>query len=463
MAEPLHSFAQFMIERPSTLLAVLLLALGAGGQAQQPTVRVVSPPTANPSPAASEPPAATSATAMPGAEMLPPPLQVGGPMSLDQCVNIAQANHPKLAAARANVDQAYGQMVQAGLYPNPRVDNGNPQFIMGGQNSVYNAGLTQTVVRGGKLRLSQGAAREALRQAELDYISARFQLITDVRNQFYIVLAAQERITTLNRLVVILQSTEKTSTHLLDAGRVSESDLLLVRVERRRAESNVRSDVQQLIGARRQLATLMGIPEYQLSAVNGDLKVTIPLLDDMPLGPEVVEQNSQVRRAEVDINRTRLLLSRARAEPIPNLIMQGGFQYTINEPHQQGTLGMYLDVPIFDRNQGNIRAAGAGVREAAANVGVTRLDLFKQVVDAEADYRAASQVVRSYEEGILPDATRGLDLIQRGYEQGLFDIIRVLQSQRSVVEANLDYVQAQQTRLTAAAKLAGLLQLETFP
>ncbi|MBS0208582.1 MAG: TolC family protein [Planctomycetes bacterium] len=460
------------------LLSAMILGLVAVAQGQGPpnpplgpTLRVVAqqaaPPIAQPSqvqaPPSAIPPVAMPPAAVPGAEMLPPALQAIAPLTLGQCSGLALANHPNLIVAQANVEQAYGQVVQAGLYPNPRLDNGNPQFILGGLNSVYNVGLTQTVVRGGKLRLSQSAAREALRQAELDIITTRFNVLTDVRNQFVIVLATQERIATLERLVTILQHSETISSDLLRAGRVSESDLLLTRIERRRAESNLRSEQQQIIGYRRQLATLLGIANYPIGQVTGDLKARVPLLDDAPLAPEMVDNNSQVRRAEVDINRVRFLLGRARADSIPDLIAQGGYQYLIGDNPSQATIGLYMDVPIFNRNQGNIRAANAQIRESSAQLGVTRLDLFRQLADAESDYRAAANVVRNYEEGLIPDATRALELIQRGYEQGLFDILRVLQAQRSLFEANLDYIQAQQTRLTAAAKLAGLLQLDTFP
>jgi cobalt-zinc-cadmium efflux system outer membrane protein len=54
-------------------------------------------------------------------------------------------------------------------------------------------------------------------------------------------------------------------------------------------------------------------------------------------------------------------------------------------------------------------------------------------------------------------------LIQAGYERGLFDILRLLQAQRALVDSNLEYISAQLERLQAAADLAGLLQLETFP
>ena len=77
--------------------------------------------------------------------------------------------------------------------------------------------------------------------------------------------------------------------------------------------------------------------------------------------------------------------------------------------------------------------------------------------------RVAERAVKNYEDGILPDAKRTLKLVQDAYRRGQFEISRLLQTQRTVFEANIDYISAQENRLNSAAEIAGLLQLEEFP
>src|SRR4051812_20515839 len=74
-------------------------------------------------------------------------------LSLDECVALALVSHPRLVEFNARISEAQGVAVQAGLYPNPRVDSGNPQTIGPNRTGVYTIGLTQEVVRGGKLQL----------------------------------------------------------------------------------------------------------------------------------------------------------------------------------------------------------------------------------------------------------------------------------------------------------------------
>ena len=84
-----------------------------------------------------------------GQETVPLPGRV---LTLEDAVRMALANSPLLQRAEARVEQARGRVIQAGLYPNPRYDGGNPHQL-GGLQSLYNTGITQPVVTAGKRQL----------------------------------------------------------------------------------------------------------------------------------------------------------------------------------------------------------------------------------------------------------------------------------------------------------------------
>ena len=54
-------------------------------------------------------------------------------------------------------------------------------------------------------------------------------------------------------------------------------------------------------------------------------------------------------------------------------------------------------------------------------------------------------------------------MIQEGFAQGQLDIMRLLQAQRALVESNLGFIDALEARWNAAAEMAGIAQLESFP
>ena len=92
----------------------------------------------------------------------PPTSSESTKLDLDACVAMAMMSHPRLFEANARVSEAQGSAVQAGLYPNPRIDSGNPQVIGPNRTGVYSIGVTQEIVRGKKLQLDQAARRKRL-------------------------------------------------------------------------------------------------------------------------------------------------------------------------------------------------------------------------------------------------------------------------------------------------------------
>jgi len=396
-------------------------------------------------------------------EELPvPPAENNQPLSIAYAVSLAEMNHPALRQASEAVEEARGTAVQAGLYKNPRLDSGNPQTI-GGAQSIYSVGVTQEIIRGGKRRLDMAAAWQNVERNEHQFNLIRFAVITDSRRLFIAALATQRRVENLSSLLTFAKQLEQTNEKLYKAGQTSETDLLSLRLERRRAETAFQAAEAELIGRRKQLATHLGLPELPAVPLDGSLTLKFPAYDALSLDEQMIANNSLVNAAMVDVSRSQTLLQRAMAEPIPNITIQGGYQYTANAPNRQGLVGLYMDIPLWDRNQGGIRAAQANVGQSAAKLDVIRTELTKQLADALARYRASAGQVESFETGILPDARRTLELVRAGYEKGQFDIVRLLQAQRAVYEANLEYVSALEKRLDAAAEIAGLQQSESFP
>ena len=69
----------------------------------------------------------------------------------------------------------------------------------------------------------------------------------------------------------------------------------------------------------------------------------------------------------------------------------------------------------------------------------------------------------SYRERILPKATEALRLVQTGFEQGKFNFIDLVDTQRTTAEARLAYQGKLLELNIAQAELEALLQPHTDP
>jgi cobalt-zinc-cadmium efflux system outer membrane protein len=142
----------------------------------------------------------------------------------------------------------------------------------------------------------------------------------------------------------------------------------------------------------------------------------------------------------------------------------GGYQRQVDFPAQnQGLMQVMMEVPLFDRNQGNIRSARADIASSRANLRTIELDLANQTAQTIANYRTAQRLVTWYEEYILPKARETVQLTQQLYARGEVTFLSLLQAQRILTETELAFVEAQAERWNGAVAVADLLQLEVFP
>jgi cobalt-zinc-cadmium efflux system outer membrane protein len=122
-----------------------------------------------------------------------------------------------------------------------------------------------------------------------------------------------------------------------------------------------------------------------------------------------------------------------------------------------------MAVPLFDRNQGNIRSARADIASSRADLRTIEIDLATQTAQAIAAYRTSQRLVEWYEQYILPKARETVQLTQTLYARGEVTFLSLLQAQRILTETELAFVESQADRWNGAVTIADLLQLEQFP
>jgi len=407
---------------------------------------------------------------LPAADPLPTGLPA--PRTLEEFVLLAERSHPRLVAARAAIEAARGQAVQARLYPNPLAAAGSPQLVAPGSGAAnggngastqYYTTMSQDVVTAGKLRLSQQAALREVQKAEYELIRARFDVLRDVRQTFYMLLVAQRRVEIYRLLLDIAKRSYDIGTALAEAGEGTKADVLFWSIERDRADVRLINASVYVETGRRELAAAIGLPRADVQEIEANLFQKIPWFDLKTLQEEIVRANAKPRAAEARIAQAQWALERAVVQPIPNINVLGGYQRQVGPAQQQGLMQVMMQVPLFDRNQGNIRSARADIASSRADLRTIELDLATQAAQAIAMYRVAQRQADWYEQAILPKARQTLELTQQLYARGEVTFLSLLQAQKILTETELAFVEAQADRWAGAVAIADLLQLEQFP
>ena len=382
------------------------------------------------------------------------------PLTLARLTALAEQHNPDIAAARARAEAARGRLVQAGLYPNPMVgweadEVGHNRKQAGEQGPR----VMQTVVTGGKLRLSQAAAAEALAAQEWQALTTWYAVLTRVRVAFYEVLAARREVQTTKEVVRLAEENLSIARRLLKAELGTRADELRAQVELDQTRIRLGVARQRLDAAHKVLAAVTGLPTLPAESVAGRLEDGVPVFEWDRALQTALTRSSEVLEAQANVLQAEQLLRRAWAQNKPDVQLAARPFYSFPDNDSRVMLEVSFPLPVFNRNQGNIVAAQADLARAREEVRQVELRLTERLALAFQRYRNARLQVESYQKQILPNARESLRLVRLGYEKGdRYDLTGVLQAQQTLVQAQLTYVQALGELWRAASEIAGLVQ-----
>ena len=464
---------QFTAKGGRTLrwIAVGTLAMGTVGCATAPhnsTIDLNPPTPARQSQQAPDTPITRASFQEPIGKLLgntpANPALATGAVEVDEFVQLAVGRNPRIGKATFAIDAAQGKYVQAGLYPNPvlavTADELGDRTGPGGVITAPQ--VTQEIVTGGKLSLSQAVAAKEVDQTTLTLLRERYGVIGSVRGAYYDLYALERRISVLDELVKLAGDAVKNGQSLLESKQIARLDLVQLEVELARFRSQAEASRQELPSARKRLAAIVGDPRLAVGTPTGPFE-ELPLYDPDRTLETVLATHPEVRYARVGVERAQAAIRRAEVEPIPNVTLSTGYVYQGQNKSNDWLLGVSLPIPTWNKNQGNIRTAKAELGVAYQDVRRVENDLAERVATALRAYSSSLKLAEQYRTDILPKAEETYKLSLEAFKGGQFEYLRVIQAQRVVAEARLEYNRALGEAWRGAAELSGLLLEESWP
>ncbi len=376
----------------------------------------------------------------------PPPEDAGadpthanlsGSLTLDEAVALALAHNPTLRAAALEVEAREGAARQAARPPNPEFEAGAGEFGGTGARAGTGAleaevGLAQTIELGGDRR---ARAAVAAREAELgawDLEATRLDLVTEVRQAFAAVLAAERRLALAEEQAEIARRFADAVTRRAEEGAVSPLEGRRAIVAAVTAEVALERAHRTAESTRARLAATFG-GDPNAVAVEGDLDALapVPALDAIvPL----IERNPEVARYRTALAQARAQVALERARRIPDPTVRAGGAYFNEFGEAAVTAGISIPIPLLDTNRGAIQAAEARVAATAAEAEAAVLRTERALAEAYGTLAASAASARALRDDALPNARAAYEGIETGYREGEFDLLAVLDAQRALVE-----------------------------
>lgn len=382
-------------------------------------------------------------------------------LTLREALALALLHNPHLRAFAWEVRAREAHTLQAGLVPNPELGTELEDFAGSGPLGGFDAseatvGLSQLVELGGDRRRRQRVAALERDLAGWDYETVRLDVLTETAQAFTGVLAAQERLALADSLLAQAQRFYASVAARVEAGKVSALEERRAQVVLSTTSLAYERAAWELTTKRTRLAAAWGSTAPTFEQAQGDLAAVEAVPPAERLGA-FVERNPDVARwrDEMALRRAGVALERARG--IPDPVFTVGTRRVRELGETALTAGISIPLPLFDRNQGAVREAEYRLRQGEEAQQAAQVEARRMLAEAYGGLASAYTEVTTLRQDVLPAAQENAAATEEGYLEGKFDLLMVLDAQRTLFEATNQYIDALAAYHSARAEVERLI------
>ena len=277
----------------------------------------------------------------------------------------------------------------------------------------------------------------------------------------------QYRIRVRTNLSRLAAEAVRISGELANVGASDQPDLLAAEVESGRIQLDLTDAINRQQRTWRQLGAVVNNPTLRPMPLSGALEI-VPRLDADQALEAIYAESPELRAVSINVNRAETALTRSKKEVIPDLLVSGGVRYNrelletaasgLRRPvGKEGFFDIGVQLPIFNRNQGNIATARAGVDRAKLEVDRTKLALRSRLAEVYREYQTALTRADRYRQDLLPKAQKAYELYLNNFRQMSAAYPQVLIAQRNLFQLQDNYVDALTTAWQRSVDIQGLL------
>ena len=398
----------------------------------------------------------------------PPPVRI----TLDDAIRLALQHDHALAAARSTILQNQAQEITANLRPNPVISWDSQFFPLFhpeefgtsylNTQAQFDLGIGYLFERGRKRQHRLEAARDQTAVTRDQVNDTQRQLIFNLSQQFVAALLAQSTIDLANQDLDSFQQTVDISNERYKLGDMSEGDLLKIRLQLLQFQSDLsmaRLSKIQALAALRQYLGFESVPDNY--DVDGQL-------DYAPVHAGIDDLKALGLRERPDLQATQQGVVAARsqetlAEANGKRDLNVTFDYTHTNGQSSGAFYFNIDLPIFDRNQGEIARTKYAITQAQELELESAQQVLTDVTSAYANLKANDEIIRLYQGGYVDQAKESRDISEYAYKRGAASLLDYLDSERTYRANQLAYRQALASYMTALEQMRQAVGTRMLP
>jgi cobalt-zinc-cadmium efflux system outer membrane protein len=398
----------------------------------------------------------------------PPPVRI----DMEQAIRLAIAHNHSLLAARTTIQQSRAEEVTASLRPNPVLFTDAlfvPFFSPSSLNgsvlntiSEFDVGVAYTIERGHKRQARMRAARDQTAVAATQVTDDERVLTFNVAQQFINVLLAKSTLQFAQQDLQSFENTVNISAAQYKAGDISEGDFLKTKLQLLQFQTDVSAAKVALVQALASLRQLVGYDALPARYdVIGQLAYTPLQVNLLDLEARALQMRPDLLAAKQTVTAAQSQYTLAKADGKRDLTTQ--LNYTHVSALNNASLFANIEIPIFNRNQGEIARTHYAITQSQQLQQATEDQVLTDVQNAFAAFQTNAQVVKLYLSGYLKEAQESRDISEYAYRRGAASLLDFLDAERSYRATQLAYRQVLAAYMTSIEQLKEAVGTRNLP
>ncbi len=385
------------------------------------------------------------------------------PTPLSALLDEATRNNPDILAARRGWQAATQVPSQVSTPPDPQVtiqhvSVGSPRPFAGFSNSDFayiGFGISQDLPYPGKLKLKGEAAQQDAAVGREKLEAVRRSVLQQVKDAYFQIAYVQQTLEVLDRNGKLLEQIEKIADGRYRVGEGSQQDVLKAQLERTKLLREVAHHHELMDTQQAQLIKLLNRPPGSPELLTEPLVETPLRYTSNELLEKVRTENPEVASQQEMVKKQSLQVEIARKDRYPDFSVQYMWQHTSEQSRDYYMLSFSARIPIYRRRKLNpemnqaVEELNRSRREYESQVQSSYFDVRNQYIAAE----TASQMLKIYREGLIPQALATYQAGLASYQTGTLDFESLFSTFMDVLNFDGEYWKTLMEHETALARI----------
>jgi cobalt-zinc-cadmium efflux system outer membrane protein len=290
-------------------------------------------------------------------------------LSLPAAEKIFLQNNLQLLAQKLNVDAASAQVIQAKLWNNPQLSLAqgayNPVtkkwFSFDKTNGETAASIQQLILLAGKIRKQVNLAKTNVELAQNNLLDVLRTLRFTLRTDFYSIYYLQQTSLVYNEEIAALKSISAAFEEQNNKGYLARTEVVRIKAQLYSLQSEYNDLINQINDKESELRLILQAkpsvyitPQPDTALLQQQTTSRYPL---QTLIDSAYQNNTDLKAATLNVTLNQQNYSYQKALAIPDLSLGAVYDKNGSYVHNSNLLSAGFNIPLFNRNQGNIKSA----------------------------------------------------------------------------------------------------------